>query len=188
VVERFAADCGFSLSESRFLGRFGQGVVDATDENVGATPVAVLAPQTFMNRSGESVAQALAVLPVEDQATDLIVVFDDVDLPLGRLRIRPRGSSGGHRGVANVIDCVGHGDFPRLRFGIGRSAEPTATTVDWVLQDFSDLEESVLHPSAERAAEALTTMVLLGVTPTMNRYNRDPDTGEERSAEAGGRE
>jgi PTH1 family peptidyl-tRNA hydrolase len=179
VVERFAADCGFSLSDSQFSGRFGRGEVSATDAAAVRTPVAVLAPQTFMNRSGQSIAEALAELNIEDQATDLIVVLDDVDLPFGRLRIRARGSSGGHLGLANVIDCVGHGDFPRLRFGIGRPGEPTATTVDWVLQDFSDLEESALYPMAERAVEALATMALFGVTPAMNRYNRDPGSPDE---------
>ncbi len=189
VAERFAADCGFSLSRSQFSGRFGQGVVSAqvgaqiaapdaasVRTSAAVTSVAVLAPQTFMNRSGQAVAQALAELGVADPATDLMIVFDDVDLPFGRLRIRPRGSSGGHRGLANVIDCLGHGDFPRLRFGIGRPDQPTATTVDWVLQDFSDTEESALVPRIGCAAEALATMLLFGVTPAMNRYNRSFDS------------
>jgi PTH1 family peptidyl-tRNA hydrolase len=77
--------------------------------------------------------------------------------------------------LANVIDCVGRGDFPRLRFGVGRSGEPSATTVDWVLQDFSDDEESALNSSVESAAAALAMMAQLGVTPAMNRYNRAPD-------------
>ena len=118
---------------------------------------------------------ALAELDVPDFPTDLIVVFDDVDLPLGRLRIRSRGSSGGHNGLANVIDCVGHDRFSRLRFGVGRPVDSTTATVDWVLQDFSDSEALALAPHIDRAAEALASIAVFGVTPAMNRYNRDPD-------------
>ncbi len=177
MVERFAAEHGFSLSDSRFSGRPGRGVVEAGAGD-GDIAVAALAPQTFMNRSGESVAAALAELGVEDRSTDLVIVYDDVDLPFCRLRIRPRGSSGGHRGLANVIDCLGHDDFPRLRFGVGRPSQPDANTVDWVLQDFSELEESALGASVDRAAHALAAIVRFGVTPAMNRYNRDPDSPE----------
>jgi PTH1 family peptidyl-tRNA hydrolase len=182
-VERFAADCGFSLSQSRFAGRFGTGEVAALDAGAIGASVAVLAPQTFMNRSGRSVAEALAGLHVDDPGEDLVVVFDDVDLPLGRLRIRPRGSSGGHRGLASVIDCIGTENFPRLRFGVGRPGDATATTVDWVLQDFSESEESALNPVVASAAEALATLAAFGVTPAMNRYNRALDFPDPPGAE-----
>jgi len=147
----------------------------ATGAADGSIPVAALVPETFMNRSGESVLQALGELDIADCASDLVIVFDDVDLAFGRLRIRPRGSSGGHRGLRDVIDRLGHGNFPRLRFGIGRPASGNASTADWVLEDFSESEESSLRSDVPLAAEALAAIVRDGVTAAMNRYNRGPD-------------
>jgi PTH1 family peptidyl-tRNA hydrolase len=126
-----------------------------------------------MNRSGDSVASALAELPVAEPSEDLIVAFDDVDLPFGRLRLRPGGGAGGHRGLAHVIERLGRRDFPRLRFGVGRPPEGT-DTVDWVLTPFSDEEERELGAHLERAARALESALREGVSATMNLFNRDP--------------
>ena len=179
VLERFARDQRIALSGERFGGRFGCGSLMACpDADRGefraGLEVGLLAPQTYMNLSGESVAQALQGLSVEDPARDLLVLFDDVDLPLGRLRVRPRGGSGGHRGLASVIECLGRSDFPRLRFGIGRPATGPGDTVDWVLQNFADAEEAELARAVPLAAEAVATVIVRGVTVAMNRYNRDP--------------
>ena len=114
VLDAVASGAGIALCERRFSGRFGEGAL-------GGERVGLLAPETWMNRSGEAVAQALAALPSVDPAFDLFVVFDDADLPLGRLRVRARGSSGGHNGLADILDRLGSEAVPRLRFGIGRS-------------------------------------------------------------------
>jgi PTH1 family peptidyl-tRNA hydrolase len=178
IVERFAAGCGFTLDEDVFDGRFGRATLnpprDAPD--VASVEVGVLAPQTFMNDSGESVAAALRALPVADLPTDLIVVLDDVDLEFGRLRIRPRGGAGGHRGLADVIDWIETNDFPRLRFGVGRPPEGH-DTADWVLRDFAANEESELRHRLPVAVEALRSILWAGVPNSMNRYNGDPDAG-----------
>jgi len=171
IVERFAHACGIDLGGSRFGGRFGRGPLDRPGG--AALDVAVLEPQSYMNLSGDSVCEALRFLPVEEPGRDLIVAVDDVDLPFGRLRIRPRGGAAGHRGLSHVIECLGHGDFPRLRFGVGR---PTVAmdTADYVLQRFATEEEAVLEGRIAEAASAIRVVLVDGLTVAMNRYNRDP--------------
>ena len=196
IVDRFAGDRGFSLSEHRFESRFGLGRIppkavgpaedpaDGQGEGPGEGPgpaprldVALLVPETYMNRSGSAVAEALSSLPVEDIREDMLVVVDDLDLPFGQLRIRPRGSSAGHRGLEDIAERIGSSDFPRLRFGIGRP-EAEISAVDWVLDAFSNAEEVALEERIPVAAEAIGSILVDGVVPSMNRYNRGPEAGE----------
>ena len=176
IAAHFGADCGISLTADQFSGRFGRGrpvrTGDAASDNLN---VAILTPETFMNRSGDAVAAALRGLPVENVEEDLLMVVDDLDLPFGRLRIRPRGGSAGHRGLENVIERLGHGDFPRLRFGIGRPDAGIAP-LDWVLQAFTEPEEAVLEQRIPLAAEAVGAVLVNGVVASMNRYNRDSES------------
>ena len=151
-------------------GRLGRGAVQGAGG--GLLEVALFEPQTFMNRSGAAVAEALRGLGVEDPAADLFVVLDDVDLPFGRLRVRPSGGAGGPRGLGDVIEALERSDFPRLRFGVGRPPAPLDTT-RWVLEPFSEEEEAQLGERIEAASEALGTALLEGVVAAMNRFNRD---------------
>jgi PTH1 family peptidyl-tRNA hydrolase len=178
VALRFAQTHGIALNEDRFGGLFGSGVVRA--EAGGALEVGLLLPQTFMNLSGDAVAAALLGLEIEDASRDLLVVLDDVDLPFGRLRLRPGGGAGGHRGLAHVLERVGRRDLPRLRIGVGRPAA-SADTVDHVLLPFTPEEERELPGLLERAARALEAVVVAGLATAMNRYNREP---EDETAEA----
>lgn len=170
VAERFAADCGLRLDREEHGGRFGRGALacGARSQDVG-----VLEPQAFMNLSGDAVAEALASLPIEDPRSDLLVVFDDVDLPFGRLRLRASGGAGGHRGLTHVIERLGRSDFPRLRFGVGRGPAGSDTAV-WVLESFSPEEEAALPALLERAARAVATALCDGIDAAMNAWNRDP--------------
>jgi PTH1 family peptidyl-tRNA hydrolase len=192
IVDRFAGDRGFALSEHRFESRFGLGRIPSKAvgpaEEPGEGPgegsgessrldVALLVPETYMNRSGSAVAEALSSLPVEDIQEDMLVVVDDLDLPFGQLRIRPRGSSAGHRGLEDIAERIGSNDFPRLRFGIGRP-EAEISAVDWVLDAFSKAEEVALEERIPLAAEAVGSILIDGVVPSMNRYNRGSDAGE----------
>jgi PTH1 family peptidyl-tRNA hydrolase len=175
IAERFARRHSIDLSAERFGGRFGCGRLAGADG--AGSDVGVLQPETFMNRSGEVVAAALRYLPVDDPVEDVIVAYDDVDLPFGRLRIRPSGSSAGHRGLEDVIECLGTHQFPRLRFGIARPVV-AMETAEYVLQNFSAQEERELDGHLDTAALALDAMILEGVIPAMNRYNRhDPPQG-----------
>jgi PTH1 family peptidyl-tRNA hydrolase len=166
VLERFAERHRIALDEERFGGRFGRGPFGGED-------VALLEPLGWMNASGEGVAEAVAALRVEDPARDLLVVLDDADLPFGRLRVRPGGSDGGHRGLRDVLDALARQDVPRLRFGIGRP-EQERDTVDWVLAPFSDDEERALPALLDRAAHAIETFLAEGVAAAMNRFNAAP--------------
>lgn len=163
VVEHFASRSGIALDQNRFEGRFGRGRVHGLD-------VGLLEPQTFMNDSGRSVAAAARMLPIDDLATDLLVIYDDADLPLGRLRLRARGGDGGHRGLRDVIAQLGTRDVPRLRFGIGRPLE-LLDTVTYVLQEFSEAEDERLVPALGRVAEAIDAFLEQGITAAMDRFN-----------------
>jgi len=168
IAERFADDHGIDLSRRRFAGRLGCGqLLGHGGEGID---VCVLEPETFMNHSGESVASALRELPVEHPDQDLLVVLDDVDLPFGRLRIRPAGGSGGHRGLESIIACLGSEVFPRLRFGIDRPAD-ALDTAEYVLEEFSPSEAAGLDEYVANAANALEAMVVDGIRAAMNRYN-----------------
>lgn len=142
---------------------------------IGATPVLLAKPQTYMNLSGESVKGLLRKHAVPPER--MLVVSDDVALPVGRLRIRPSGSSGGQKGLQNVIDCLGSDGFPRLRIGIaGDHFRPGEDKADYVLERFSKAERAALVPALETACEAIETFVADGLDAAMNRFNRSPET------------
>jgi PTH1 family peptidyl-tRNA hydrolase len=183
VVERFAADRRIALDEGRFGGRFGRGRVAVPGGE--RLDVGVLEPESFMNLSGQVVCEALRLLPVGEIASDLLVVSDDVDLPFGRLRLRPGGGAGGHRGLADLIACLGREDFPRLRFGVGRPGAPM-DTADWVLQRFSAEEEAQLPERIAAAAAAVELALAVGVVAAMNQVNRDPSRAARRAPGGGG--
>ncbi len=165
VLRGFARRHGAVLASERFGGRFGIAVV-------AGHSIGLLEPATFMNASGEAVASALAHHPELDRQRDLVVVYDDIDLPPGRIRIRPHGGAGGHRGLASVVEEVGDSDFARLRFGVGRpGAERSAA--DYVLEDFSAAEEAWLEQRFTVAVEALTVLFELGMVAVMDRFNAE---------------
>ncbi|MCY0900077.1 MAG: aminoacyl-tRNA hydrolase [Firmicutes bacterium] len=127
-----------------------------------------LKPQTFMNLSGEAVGpfcRDYAIKPV-----DILVVVDDLDLPLGELRIRLRGSSGGHNGLKSIIDVLGSQDFPRMRLGISRPPD-TVPVIDWVLGRFAADDMHAVQTVIDRAVDALETARSAGLEAAMNRYN-----------------
>ena len=142
---------------------------------IGDTPVLLAKPQTYMNLSGESVKGLLVKHAVPRER--MLVVSDDVALPVGRLRIRPSGSSGGQKGLQSVIDCLGADDFPRLRLGIaGPHFRPGEDLADYVLERFSKAERNVLAQAVDTACEAIETFVRDGIDAAMNRFNRAPET------------
>jgi PTH1 family peptidyl-tRNA hydrolase len=172
VIERFARDHGLALDARRFASRFGRGSLAGDGARLD---VALLAPETFMNRSGAAVAEAVADLAIADVAADLLVVIDDVDLPFGRLRLRAEGGAGGHRGLGDVIEKLARRDFARLRFGVGRPA-PDQETADHVLEAFSAEEQALLPARIERAAHAIEAALRRGVVAAMNEFNRDSES------------
>jgi len=133
-------------------------------------------PQTYMNCIGQSVSRLVNKFRIN--INDLIIIHDDLDLPLGKIRIRRGGSSGGHKGINSIISELGSRDFIRIRFGIGRplSGEGIILTdeadiVDFVLSDFTPDEQKSIKPSIIRVSEAITCLLCEGLEAAMNRYN-----------------
>ncbi len=141
---------------------------------VGETAVLVARPQTYMNLSGESVkglATKYAVPPAR-----LVVVLDEVALPVGSLRIRRSGSAGGHKGLESVLNCLGTGEVPRMRLGVRGENFPAGEPMDdYVLSRFSKKERPVIDEVIASGAEALELFVAEGIEAAMNRFNRSPE-------------
>ena len=125
-------------------------------------------PQTFMNLSGQSTGALLRFYKVP--VDHLLVAYDDVDLPLGTLRLRPDGGSAGQKGMASIIERLGTQEFPRLRIGIGRPPG-RMQAADYVLQDFSSEENEVISLALDRAVEAVRVFILEGLDTAMNQFN-----------------
>jgi peptidyl-tRNA hydrolase, PTH1 family len=128
-------------------------------------------PLSFMNLSGQAVQEFSAFYKVE--ASDLLVIVDDVELPLGRLRARPAGSAGGHNGLKSVINSLGTIEFPRLRVGVGRG-DAGRNLSNFVLGRFSDDEHEIISASVQRAADATEVFIYKGIGPAMNMFNAAP--------------
>jgi len=133
-------------------------------------PLLLAKPQTYMNLSGQSVQGLIHFyrLPLER----VLVIYDELDLPFGVIRLRPAGGAGGHNGVASIIEHLGRQDFPRLRIGIGRPPG-RMEAADYVLHDFSREERALLSEVLDRAADAALTFVAEGLEAAMNRFNGD---------------
>lgn len=159
LVDLLAAEFDIKL-DKKGKGVWGKGRIAGED-------VVLLKPQTFMNLSGEAVAEARAFYKVP--AGSVIIAYDDCDLPLGKLRIRQDGGSGGHRGVNSIITHLGSKDFPRIRLGIGRPA--FGDIVGYVLTPFSKEEQSAVGEMLCRGKEAVEVLITGGIDQAMNRFN-----------------
>ena len=150
--------------ELRFLGQFAAG-------SFGGVRLGLLKPQTFMNRSGESVRMALGSCAVS--IDELLVVHDDLDLPLGRLRLKQGGGTGGHRGLASITEHLNTPDYVRLRFGIGRPpADFEGDIASYVLEDFAATERPDLPLWVAKSVEAVVLVARDGLAAAMNQVNR----------------
>jgi len=161
VVDVLAARTGNDIRRPEFLALTARAML-------GRTMVLMMKPQTFMNAAGRSAAAAIAALDLEPQ--QLIAITDDLDLPLGRLRVRAGGGSGGHRGIASLIDGLGTSEFPRVRIGVGRPPEG-CEAVDHVLSRFTAEEDEAARTAIGRAADAVEHIVASGVVSAMRAFN-----------------
>jgi PTH1 family peptidyl-tRNA hydrolase len=167
-VDRLAEINRIPISTKRFKSIYGTGRIDSQR-------VVLLKPMTFMNRSGEAVKKTVDFFRVGME--DLVVVQDDLDLPLGRLRFKRRGGDGGHQGVRSVIESMGGNTFLRLKVGIGRPPRGM-DPADYVLTPFGETRESDMEKILSRAAESLRVMLLEGIETAMNRYQKKEKTEE----------
>lgn len=136
---------------------------------INGEKVLLMKPQTFMNLSGEAVGQAARFYKVPPER--VLVVSDEISLPLGRLRVRPKGSAGGHNGLKSIIAALGSDAFPRIRIGVGAPPHPDFDMADWVLSVFRNQDLEDMLAAADRAAEAVITYISDGPERAMNRFN-----------------
>lgn len=135
----------------------------------GGERVLLMKPQTYMNLSGEAVGEAARFYKIPSD--HVLVIYDDISLPIGKLRIRGSGSAGGHNGIKNIIAHLGTDVFPRVKVGIGAPAHPDYDMVDWVIGTFSAQEKKIVDEALDRALEAAECIVEKGVSEAQNRYN-----------------
>jgi PTH1 family peptidyl-tRNA hydrolase len=171
VVNRLAKKHGLDFKTKT-------GTYALAEGEIGGRRVALAKTRTFNNDSGKAVAALIRTLKLDD-ARELLVVSDHLDLPPGKVRIRRKGGSGGQKGIADIIDRTGTDEFPRVRIGIGRpvvDGEPSWEPDDvaaWVLSDPTTEEKKLLDAGVERAVEAIECAITDGIDAAMNRYNRD---------------
>lgn len=164
IVELLASRGGVGLTESGWSSRVGL-------VRLAGLTTALIQPLTYMNRSGQALGSLLRDHPGIDLTQNMLVVYDDLDLPFGQIRLRARGGSGGHRGLASIIETVGSGTFPRLRFGIGRPHSDGQTIRDFVLGSFEGEELEALPDALGHAGDALECFMELGIEAAMDRFN-----------------
>lgn len=144
-------------------------------------PVLLVKPQTFMNLSGSSIQGLAAYYKIPPQR--MLVIYDDLDLPPGTLRIRPKGGSGGHRGMRDIIQRLGSQEFPRIRFGIGRPPDRMDPAA-YVLRPFDRDEKTVIDPTIARVILAIEAWLTQGIDAAMNRFNGSSDDVAVREEQA----
>ncbi|MCC8061192.1 MAG: aminoacyl-tRNA hydrolase [Clostridiales bacterium] len=163
VIDVLADRYGIDVSEKKHKALCGRGVIEGQK-------VLLMKPQTFMNLSGESVRAAVDYYKA-DAAADVIVIFDDVSLEPGQLRVRRQGSAGGHNGVKSIIAQLGTQDFARVKVGIG-AKPPRMDLADYVLGHFSQGEQTQMDEAFDEAAKAVAMMITDGTDAAMNQFNR----------------
>ena len=129
----------------------------------------VMKPQTYMNLSGEAVREAVQFYKIP--ADHVLVIYDDISLPVGKLRVRPSGSAGGHNGIKNIIAHLGTQEFPRVKIGVGAPEGTVKDMVDWVIGAPSQAERKILAESFEKAIEAAECIIRHGCQKAMNGFN-----------------
>ena len=162
AVELLAQELGCKIDKLKFQGLYCQ-------TNYQGKKLFLLKPQTYMNLSGRSVLQLSAYFGIPPQ--QIIVLFDDISLAPGRLRIRADGSAGGHNGIKSIIQELGSQAFPRVKIGVGAKPNPEYDLADWVLSTFSASEEKALVVALDNAAKATLAIIDHGVPEAANRFN-----------------
>lgn len=162
AVDALAESLGCKIDKGKFQGLY-------TAVRYHGKKLYLLKPQTFMNLSGKSVLQLSAYYAIPPQ--QIIVLFDDISLPTGVLRVRPDGSAGGHNGIKSVIEELGTQSFPRVKIGVGERTNPEQDLADWVLSTFSASEEKAVSAAIRDAGAAALCIIDEGTVKAANRYN-----------------
>lgn len=163
AIDALADKYGISVNENKHKALLGKGVIDGTK-------VILVKPLTYMNLSGEAVRAVVDYYKIDEEA-ELIVIYDDISLDVGQLRIRKKGSAGGHNGIKNIIQHLGHDTFMRIKIGVGEKPKGY-DLADYVLGHFSKEELDVMKDALEKADGAVKLMLVDEVDEAMNRYNK----------------
>lgn len=163
AVDALAKEAGVKIDRAKFQALTAQATV-------GGVRVLLMKPQTYMNLSGVAVKQAADFYKVPPER--VLVLFDDIDLDVGRLRIRAKGSAGGHNGIKSIISSLGSQDFPRIKIGVGAKPHPDYDLADWVLSRFTLAEQKLLEPAIDHAAAAVPMIFTQGIERASSQFNR----------------
>lgn len=161
-VDMLAEKHGFTVKKLKFRSLLGDAVL-------GGHRCLILKPQTYMNLSGEAVREAAAFYKIPPER--IIVLFDDISLDVGKLRIRRKGTDGGHNGVKNIIYHLASDRFPRIKIGVGKKPHPDYDLADWVVSEFKKDEEAPLKTALENACAAVELLLDGEIDQAMNLYN-----------------
>ena len=162
TADALAKKLNVRVNRARFRALTGKG-------EIAGESVLVMKPQTYMNLSGEAAAEAAKFYKIPPER--VIVVSDETALPIGKLRVRSKGSAGGHNGLKSIIACLGSDQFPRVRLGVGAPPHEDYDMADWVLSAFKNQDAEDIAQAAERAAEAVMSYITDGPERTMNKFN-----------------
>ena len=162
AIDLLADKLGCKIDKGKFQGLYGQ-------TTYKGNKLFLLKPQTYMNASGRSVLQMSAYFHIPPER--IIVMFDDISLEPGRLRIRADGSAGGHNGIKSIIQELGSQEFPRVKIGVGAKPHPEYNLADWVLSGFTAAEQKAVDASLKPAGEAALCIIEQGVPQAANRFN-----------------
>lgn len=163
ALEALAAELNVRVDRAQFRSLTGQG-------RIGDKRVLLMMPQTFMNNSGEAVRDAMQFYKLSPE--QVIVLYDDISLPVGGLRIRRKGSNGGQKGMGSIIYLTGSDNFPRVRLGVGEKPHPDYDLADWVLSRFTTAEQPLIRDAAARAVQAVCRIVQGDIDGAMNAFSR----------------
>ena len=163
VIDKLAQEFSITVLEKKHKALIGKGIINGQK-------VILAKPQTYMNLSGESVRELVDYYKVEEE-TELLVIYDDISLDVGQLRIRKKGSAGGHNGIKSIIQHLGTDVFPRIKMGVGEKPKGY-DLADYVLGHFSKEERTIMDESAGKATKAVELMVIDEIGEAMNLYNK----------------
>jgi PTH1 family peptidyl-tRNA hydrolase len=161
VIQRISDEYDIAVDTKKHKALIGKGIIEGEK-------VILAKPQTYMNLSGESVREILDYYKCDN--SDLIVIYDDISLDVGRIRLRAKGSAGGHNGIKNIIAHLGTDVFDRIKVGVGEKPKQM-DLVDYVLGRFSKEELSLIRDGADRACKAATEIITGGIEKAMNKFN-----------------
>lgn len=162
ALDAVAAKYDISIKKSKFNALYGEGTIEGEK-------VILVKPQTFMNLSGEAIREFKAWHKIDD--SQIIIIYDDVSLPVGKMRIRPKGSAGGHNGMKSIIYQLNSDTFPRIKIGVGSPENPDYDLADYVLGKFTKSEVKQLVEMAIKTADAVGEIIKNGVEKAMSRFN-----------------